>query len=143
LKQGFRDSLLVGAIYVGIFMSLGLIFARVFPVLLLPGQSEEIYDIATRYVRTQVLFHVFLMALYLSREPVQAMGMSGVAMLCGVAELIARGVAALTFLPLFGAEAAGFSNPLAWASGAAVGMIIQAIRLKALTKEFGAEPKLE
>ncbi len=48
------------------------------------------------------------------RFTIQGMGFSGFAMFAGVAEMIARSLIGLVFVPIFGFSAACFASPLAW-----------------------------
>lgn len=137
LKLGFRDSLFVAAIYTAFSMALARFASYPLTTVLLPDVSDEIHQMAVNYVHTQSLFYFVLALLYASREPVQAMGMSGVSMFGGVCELLARFIAAATFVPAIGISAAAFSNPFSWLAGALYFLILQALRFRALEKRFG------
>ena len=136
IKDGFKSALLVGVIFTA-FSTIGAVATcRPLSSLLLPNVASEIYDIAFGYISTQACLYYFLFLIFMPRQAVQAIGLSGVAMIGGVIELILRFIAANTFVAWVGINGAYFSNPLAWFGGAVFFVITFIVRVKKLEKEW-------
>lgn len=60
------------------------------------------------------IFFVPLALLNIIRFTIQGMGFSGLAVFAGIAEMFARSIVGIVFVPLFGFIAACFAGPVAW-----------------------------
>ena len=69
---------------------------------------------AKEFLLVNAFFYIPLAVLNVWRFAVQGMGFSGLAMLAGVSEMIARILVAFIFIPIFGYMAACYASPLAW-----------------------------
>lgn len=139
IKNGFNSALLVGVIFTVLSMTGAILTCRPLSALLLPNVESGIYDMAFGYIITQSCCYYFLFLIFMPRQAVQAIGLSGGAMMGGVIELILRIIAANTFIVWAGVEGAYFSNPLAWFGGAVFFVVAFIYRVKKLEKEWGVE----
>lgn len=76
--------------------------------------EPTIVAMAREYMMWNSLFFIPLGALIVWRYVIQGLGYSTLAMLAGVAEMIARTAVALTLVPMWGYFGAELSNPTAW-----------------------------
>mgnify|MGYP000744902905 CR=1 FL=1 len=74
----------------------------------------EIVAMARDYMFWNSLFFIPLGALIVWRYTIQGLGYSTLAMMAGVAEMVARTVIALVLIPVLGYFGAELSNPVAW-----------------------------
>lgn len=74
----------------------------------------EVVSMAQEYLMWNSLFFLPLGALIVWRYVIQGLGYSSIAMLAGVAEMIARTGVALVLVPMLGFFGASLSNPAAW-----------------------------
>lgn len=74
----------------------------------------EIVAMAREYLFWNSLFYIPLGALIVWRYTIQGLGYSTLAMMAGVAEMLARTVVAFTLLPALGFFGAELANPAAW-----------------------------
>lgn len=75
---------------------------------------NEIRVLAKQYLVYNAAFYVPLAFVNIVRFLIQGMGFSQIAVYAGVAELIARGIAALALVPIIGYTAVCLANPIAW-----------------------------
>ena len=88
---------------------------RVIIGLFLDTKTEvEIVAMARDYMFWNSLFFIPLGALIVWRYTIQGLGYSTLAMMAGVAEMVARTVIALVLIPVLGYFGAELSNPVAW-----------------------------
>lgn len=73
-----------------------------------------IYALTAQYIRTLTAFFFPLALVNIVRFSIQGMGFSGLAILAGVMEMIARTAVGVIFVPMFGYTAACFASPAAW-----------------------------
>ena len=78
-----------------------------------PSETEVVAQ-AHQFLLTNAFFYIPLVLVNTVRFTIQGMGFSGFAMFAGVAEMIARSLIGLVFVPIFGFSAACFASPLAW-----------------------------
>lgn len=76
--------------------------------------EPTIVAMARQYMMWNSLFFIPLGALIVWRYIIQGLGYSTLAMMAGVAEMIARTVVAITLVPMWGFFGAELSNPAAW-----------------------------
>ena len=78
------------------------------------GDVGQILSLSRQFLVTNGAFYIPLAFVNIVRFLIQGMGFSQVALFAGVFEMVARGVVALCFVPMFGFNAVCFANPLAW-----------------------------
>ena len=110
-----RDRL--GLIYALIAFGGMLLFAPQGAMLFLDPTEPELatlVDLTAQYIRTLTAFFFPLALVNIVRFSIQGMGFSGLAILAGVMEMIARTAVGVIFVPMFGYTAACFASPAAW-----------------------------
>ena len=75
---------------------------------------NEILPLSEQYLMSCALFYIPLLFVYLLRFTIQGLGYSGLAVVAGVFEMVARGVFALCLVPSLGFNAVCFASPAAW-----------------------------
>ena len=75
---------------------------------------QVILPMSRRFLMCNAIFYVPLLYVNLLRFTIQGLGYSGLAVVAGVFEMIARGLFGLCLVPLLGFEAVCFANPAAW-----------------------------
>ena len=78
------------------------------------GTELEVVSMAQSYLFWNSVFYLPLGALIVWRYDIQGLGYSSIAMLAGVAEMIARTAVALLLVPALGYFGASLANPAAW-----------------------------
>ena len=76
--------------------------------------ANVIIPMSRRFLMCNAIFYVPLLYVNLLRFTIQGLGYSGLAVVAGVFEMIARGLFGLCLVPLLGFEAVCFANPAAW-----------------------------
>lgn len=117
LGKGVRACSLLGLIYALIAFGGMLLFAPQGAMLFLDTTEPELatlVDLTAQYIRTLTAFFFPLALVNIVRFSIQGMGFSGLAILAGVMEMIARTVVGVIFVPMFGYTAACFASPAAW-----------------------------
>ena len=117
LGKGIRACSLLGLIYALAAFGAMLLFAPQSTMLFLDPtepQLDTLVALTAQYVRILTAFFFPLALVNIVRFSIQGMGYSGLAILAGVMEMIARMAVALVFVPLFGYTAACFASPAAW-----------------------------
>ena len=69
---------------------------------------------AQSFIFWNSVFYIPLAVLIIYRYTIQGLGYSSLAMFAGVAEMIARAMVGVWFVPLWGYFAACIANPVAW-----------------------------
>ncbi len=121
VKRGLFDCILLGIIWSVLALGIALLFGGDLASLFLdpsdPKTAENIELIkgyAGHFLVINALFYIPLAFVNIVRFMIQGMGSSQVALYAGVFELVARGVVAIVFVPIFGFEAVCYANPMAW-----------------------------
>ncbi|WP_455500424.1 MATE family efflux transporter [Gemmiger sp.] len=117
VRKGVNSSLLVVLVY-GVASAVILHFADIYIMSLFLDTAKELDIVAMgrEYLFWNSVFYVPLGALIVWRYTIQGLGFSTLAMMAGVAEMIARTVVAIALVPVLGYFGAELSNPAAWAA---------------------------
>ena len=117
VRKGVNSSLLVVLVY-GVASAIILHFADIYIMSLFLDTAKELDIVAMgrEYLFWNSVFYVPLGALIVWRYTIQGLGFSTLAMMAGVAEMIARTVVAIALVPVLGYFGAELSNPAAWAA---------------------------
>lgn len=115
VRQGVNASLLVVLVY-GITSAFILHFTDIYIMSLFLDTAKELDIVAMgrEYLFWNSVFYVPLGALIVWRYTIQGLGYSTLAMMAGVAEMIARTAVAIALVPPLGYFGAELSNPAAW-----------------------------
>lgn len=114
VKQGLKSASVISVIYSLIVLGILAFLADDLTSMFLNNVDREILDLSRQFLITVASFYVFLTFVNILRFLIQGMGYPGLAILAGVFEMIARMIAGLVFVPLFGFTGACFASPLAW-----------------------------
>lgn len=114
VDQGLKSCTILGLIYSIIAMVIVYTAGRHILLLFLDANETEILGYANTFIRTCVLFFVFLALVNIVRFLIQGMGFSKLAVFAGAFEMLARGLMGFVLVPRFGFRAVCFANPLAW-----------------------------
>lgn len=120
VRKGNLSAQIISIIYSLVAFVLIHFFDVVIISLFLDTTTEvEIVSMAREYMFWNSLFYIPLGALIVWRYTIQGLGHSTLAMMAGVAEMLARTVVAFTLLPALGFFGAELANPAAWVAASA------------------------
>lgn len=114
LGRGVRSATIIGSIYSVIIFIVLYFFSNNIALLFVSASETTVIAQARQFLLINVFFYIALALVNIVRFMIQGMGFSGFAVLAGVAEMIARAIIGLIFVPIFGFVAACFASPLAW-----------------------------
>ena len=83
-------------------------------MLFLDEKDPVIMQNSTQFLIIVSAFYCLLTLVNTVRFTIQGMGFSSLAIIAGVMEMLARGIAGMMLVPKFGYIGACFSSPLAW-----------------------------
>ena len=114
IGQGLKACLTVGFIYWIISFIVMCIFGERLNALFVDSPDPEMMAQAQEFLLINGASFFLLALVNIVRYLIQGMGYSTFAILAGVFELVARTLAAIVLVPLFGFTGACFASPLAW-----------------------------
>ncbi len=114
IRQGTRAACLVGIAY-SVFAFIAVIFVRVPMIEMFTDRPiPEMVDMSALHVLVTTGCLTLLVFVNVLRFLIQGVGYSNFAIIAGILEMIARTVAGLVFIPLFGFIGACVASPFAW-----------------------------
>ena len=115
VRQGVNSAMLIILIY-GVASAFVLHFTdvQIMSLFLDTAKEVDIVAMGREYLFWNSVFFVPLGALIIWRYSIQGLGFSSLAMLAGVAEMVARTAVAIVLVPVLGYFGAELSNPAAW-----------------------------
>ncbi len=115
VRQGVNSAMLIILIY-GVASAFVLHFTdvQIMSLFLDTAKEVDIVAMGREYLFWNSVFFVPLGALIIWRYTIQGLGFSSLAMLAGVAEMVARTAVAIVLVPVLGYFGAELSNPAAW-----------------------------
>lgn len=118
VRSGVRDAALLGIAYSAVSLLVLAFWGGNLTTLFLDTQDpmamEEILPLSRQYLLCSACFYVPLLFVNLLRFTIQGVGFSGLAVLAGVFEMVARGVFGLCLVPMLGFSAVCYASPAAW-----------------------------
>lgn len=114
LGKGVWNATVLGAIYSIIIFLVLYFFGNNLSLLFVDKTEVVVLAQSRQFLLINAIFYIPLALVNIFRFMIQGMGFSGFAVLAGVAEMIARALIGLVFVPIFGFVAACFASPLAW-----------------------------
>ena len=114
IKTGLKSSSIIGCIYAVIAFLILLFFSDKIALLFMDAGETETIRQVSMFLIANSAFYIPLVFVNVVRFTIQGMGYSTFAILAGVFEMAARGLAGLVLVPAFGYIAACFGSPLAW-----------------------------
>ena len=115
IRRGTRSAMLMITVY----SVAAAVFLHFFDVIIIglfidTATETTIVAMASEYMFWNSLFFIPLGALIVCRYVIQGLGYSTLAMMAGVAEMVARTAVAVVLVPMLGYFGAELSNPAAW-----------------------------
>lgn len=83
-------------------------------MLFLDEKDTTIMQNSTQFLMIVSSFYCLLTLVNTVRFTIQGMGFSSLAIIAGIMEMVARGLAGMVLVPKFGYVGACFASPLAW-----------------------------
>ena len=112
--KGLRAACIVGFIVSGLMVIVVKLFGGQLTMLFLDEKDPVIMQNSTQFLIIVSAFYCLLTLVNTVRFTIQGMGFSSLAIIAGVMEMIARGIAGMLLVPAFGYIGACYSSPLAW-----------------------------
>ena len=112
IRQGLRIGFETGVIY-GAFAGLILIFLGR-PLSTIFVTAPDVLDASAQYLRALGMFYWVIGFLAIARMTTQGLGFTGLAVISGVLEMVARVAVSTTLVPRFGFNAVCFTDQSAW-----------------------------
>ena len=112
--KGLRAACIIGFIVSGLMVIVVKLFGDQLTMLFLDEKDPVIMQNSTQFLIIVSAFYCLLTLVYTVRFTIQGMGFSSLAIIAGVMEMIARGIAGMLLVPAFGYLGACYSSPLAW-----------------------------
>lgn len=112
--KGLRAACIIGFIVSGLMVIVVKLFGDQLTMLFLDEKDPVIMQNSTQFLIIVSAFYCLLTLVNTVRFTIQGMGFSPLAIIAGVMEMIARGIAGMLLVPAFGYLGACYSSPLAW-----------------------------
>ena len=112
--KGLRAGCIIGLIVSGLMVIVVKLFGGQLTMLFLDEKDPVIMQNSTQFLIIVSAFYCLLTLVNTVRFTIQGMGFSSLAIIAGVMEMIARGIAGMLLVPAFGYLGACYSSPLAW-----------------------------
>lgn len=112
--RGLRAACIIGFIVSGLMVIVVKLFGDQLTMLFLDEKDPVIMQNSTQFLIIVSAFYCLLTLVNTVRFTIQGMGFSSLAIIAGVMEMIARGIAGMLLVPAFGYLGACYSSPLAW-----------------------------
>ena len=115
VRQGVNSALLIILVYaLASAFILHFTDVQIMSLFLDTAKEVDIVNMGREYLFWNSVFFIPLGALIVWRYSIQGLGFSSLAMLAGVAEMVARTAVAIALVPILGYFGAELSNPAAW-----------------------------
>ena len=118
VKKGLYDCIKLGAIYSVIAFMIAFFFGEQLGKLFIEAKEnvpvEEIASNVRLYLSVVAAFYFPLALVNIVRFMIQGIGFPAFAIFAGVLEMVARALAGVVLVPLFGFTGAALGSPLAW-----------------------------
>lgn len=114
VRKGLRAACIIGFIVSGLMVIVVKLFGDQLTMLFLDEKDPVIMQNSTQFLIIVSAFYCLLTLVNTVRFTIQGMGFSSLAIIAGVMEMIARGIAGMLLVPAFGYLGACYSSPLAW-----------------------------
>ncbi len=135
IRKGLGSGILIGIVY-AVLIGIVLVTAGSVIAWMFIDRSEvAVLAEAQRYMTWMGVFFWMLAILNCTRMTIQGLGYSGIAVLAGVSELIARGVASLFLVPRLGYTGVCVADPLAWVAATAIVVPVFAVIIRKLGRK--------
>lgn len=114
LGEGLKACSVLGIVYSVIAFIVLLLFGDILASLFVDAGETALLANAKLFLIVNGAFYIPLAFVNIVRFMIQGMGFSTFAILAGVCEMVARGIAGMMLVPVFGFIGVCFASPLAW-----------------------------
>ena len=114
LSKGLLTASVMGFVYSAGAFLVALFGGEALTQLFVSNGEEELIRLAKQFMVTQVAFYPPLTLVNVVRFMIQGMGFSGLAVIAGLLEMIARSFAGIFLVPVMGFTGVTLGSPLAW-----------------------------
>ena len=114
IDRGLKSCICLGAGYSVIALLLSVFFGRPLAMLFLEASETAIIDNVRMFMIFNTAFYFPLALVNIIRFLIQGMGFPTFAILAGVFEMIARGMAGFLLVPMLGFTGVALGSPIAW-----------------------------
>ena len=114
VSKGVFAASAIGIAYSFVICVVVTVFGEKLALLFVDAAETEIIANVALYLRLESIFYCLLTLVNCVRFAIQGMGFSMFAVLAGVMEMFARGLVAVTLVPVFGFAGACLASPVAW-----------------------------
>lgn len=114
IHQGLKDCIQLGIGYSVFAFAMLAMFGKQLALLFVDASETELIEYTYQFLLGNSAFYICLALVNIVRFMIQGLGYSSFAILAGVCEMIARGIAGVFLVPLFGYVFVTLASPLAW-----------------------------
>ena len=114
ISKGLKSCILLGAGYAVIALCVSIFLGRPLAALFLDASETAIIDKVRLVMVVNTAFYFNLALVNIIRFLIQGMGFPSFAILAGVFEMIARGLAGFLLVPMLGFTGVALGSPIAW-----------------------------
>ena len=114
IDQGLRAAGVIGTMYCLMAITVIWLWGDRLVGLFIDAKEADVIALAHQFIKCNSAFYIPLLFVNIVRFSIQGMGFTKLAMFAGMAEMVARTLVAVAFVPLFGFAVACFANPAAW-----------------------------
>ena len=114
IDQGLRAAGIIGSVYCLAAIAVIWLWGDGLVGLFIDAKEAQVIALAHQFIKVNSAFYIPLLFVNIVRFSIQGMGFTKLAMFAGMAEMVARTLVAVAFVPFFGFNAACFANPAAW-----------------------------
>lgn len=137
IKEGVKKCTTISIIVSIVSTIVVFLFGGAFTKLFMSGNDLEVIAYSKHYLNTVSIFYIPLGLIFIYRNTLQGIGESFVPMMAGVAEMVARTVAAFTLPLIIGFTGIALSDPAAWIAACIPLMITYHKRIDIIMKQKG------
>lgn len=119
VRQGLKSGIIIALLYCLIISIVLITAGSKIALLFVSAEEVEVLTYAQQFLTVAGICYFFLAFLNVTRMTIQGLGHSGIAMLAGCWELVARAVMSVAVIPLLGWRGVCITSPLAWAAAVA------------------------
>lgn len=114
VNAGLKSALIIGVSYAVVASVILCFFGKYIALLFMDSGEVEILNYVQQFLTINSISYSLLLGVNVFRFSLQGIGYSSLAVLAGVAEMIARCIMGFVLVPIFAYNAVCFANPLAW-----------------------------
>lgn len=138
IKEGVKKCSIISIIVSIISTIVVFLLGGAFTKLFMSGNDLEVIGYSKHYLNAVSIFYIPLGLIFIYRNTLQGIGESFVPMMAGVAEMVARTVAAFTLPLIIGFTGIALADPAAWIAACIPLMITYHKRIDIIMKQKGA-----